>query len=343
MRDTATLGMEALWGAVARSPELPPFTPVQACAPVAAQRVTTAGAAPVGAQSLSAESPLTPVQRRAQTRAPVAAQHPPAAAALSAPPALTPTALKAARKRFGKANPQLPSARAIAKALVQRDTKPDNVSPAADLITGKRARKPKRIKLAPSLTPHACSILAVDPGENSGWALQSYGELIDFDECDAFGDGPEHAIERLLCQPGPWVLVVERPFRVKHQTQTGIGTADTIWRKRGERLGFGKRVARRIVRVYPSSWRAIALGKGWGNAEREKARAEEQRLAAELVLTTELRHELGDDAAPAVLIACKWAAYAGEVLAKLPKVKPPKPPKEPKAKKLRAPRDRRAA
>lgn len=307
VRDTATLSLEGLW----------------------------AGGAPV-----SAELPLTPVQASAR----VAAQRPPAVAVSSlnvigSPEQLTeyqspPQPARARKPRVvGYMRPRNVSIADVEAAAAKKQEK----------LARAAARKPKRAKLPASVIPHACSILAVDPGENSGWSIQSYGELIDFGECDAFGDQPQQIIERLLCQPGPWVLVVERPFRVKHQTQTGIGTADTIWRKRAERLGFGKRVARRIVRVYPSTWRSVALGKGWGNAERDKARAEEQRLAVELVLAAPLcpsDDELGGDAAPAVLIGMKWAAFAGEVLAKLPKVKPPK---EPKAKKLRAPRARRAA
>lgn len=330
VRDTATLGMEALWGGAPVSSE-PPLTPVQACAPVAAKHPVAAAASfnVIGSpeQFVEYQRPPKPATKRARKPRVVGYFRPRTVSVADVEAA-------AAKKREKLDRAEAAAAKKVARAE-------EKLARSLARTLTRAARKPKRTKLAPSPTPLACSILAVDPGENSGFALWSHGALIDFGECDVFGDEPARIIERLLKYEGPWVLVVERPFRVKHQNQTGIGTADTIWRKRGERYGFGKRVARRTVRVYPSTWRSVALGKGWGNAERDKARAEEQKLARALALDQLLPvDQLGDDAAPAVLIAAKWAAFAGEVLAKLPKVKPPK---EPKVSKPRVPRTRRAA
>lgn len=177
----------------------------------------------------------------------------------------------------------------------------------------KRAKKPKP---EPVYQPHKCTVLAVDPGETSGWAIMHHGKVMAVGHCDVFGADPAEVIKRALSFSGPLVAVIERPFRVKSQNSTGIGAGDVIWRKRLEEAGCG----RRIVRVYPPTWRARILGrdpttgKSWANAPRNEVRPEEQRVAR-LMLK---RPNVHPDEAPAFLIGW-WGCYAGEVGARLPK------------------------
>lgn len=179
--------------------------------------------------------------------------------------------------------------------------------------------KREKLKLPPSPTPHECVIVAVDPGENSGWSIWYSGELASFGECDVFGSEPSQLLQRTLAsnavgQRLPVVLVTERPFMVRSTNSTGIGTAEKIWREQAKRLGFSKRV----VRVYPNRWRATQLNKGWHKLERDDVRLHEQGVASEYTYTHGFKESPGDDACPAILIG-RWAAHAGEVGAVLPK------------------------
>jgi hypothetical protein len=205
-----------------------------------------------------------------------------------------------------------------------------DASTRATLKAATRAVKRRKKQLVASMrspTPHACSLLVVDPGDNSGWAMSSLGELRSLGECDVYSQDPTHILTLFTTLlPGPHVLVVERPFRAKFG-QTNMGTAEKIWRKHAEKMGFGKRVARRVVRVYPSTWRSAVLGKGWGVAERADVRAEELRVAAQIVcgsVRCQDDGDLGPDSAPAVLMN-QWAMHAGEVAMVLPR------PREPRA------------
>lgn len=174
-----------------------------------------------------------------------------------------------------------------------------------------KAKRPKKKPPPPCLVHHEACVLGIDPGEVSGWAIWQRGELVKYGVIlDVFGPLPAELAAHFLRYRGPHVAVVERPFRVQFGTQTNIGTADRIWRKRFEeaRIPF--------VRVYPSSWRSKVLGKGWGNASRDLARAKEQEVARGIAQVTSIH----PDAAPALLMG-KWGCFAGEVLAVLPKLK----------------------
>ena len=187
-------------------------------------------------------------------------------------------------------------------------------TPAPAPAKKKRVKKPKP---PPVYVPHDCALLCVDGSENSGWSIWSRGVLRAYGECDLFSSGPREVFERFLRDfGGPHVIVIERPFYMKWGTQSTLGMGAKIWGEHAKRRSFGKR----IVRVYPSVWRACALGRGWGSKKRNLTRAREQELAPLLV-----REHLGvnappigADAAPAILIG-KWATFAGEVLAVLPK------------------------
>lgn len=186
------------------------------------------------------------------------------------------------------------------------------MSRAAPHPASEKRKRPKKIKPPTALTPHQCAVLAVDPGETSGWAIWVRGSLRYHGTCDVFGDGPALAIELLLAQFGPHIAVVERPFMVRFGTQTNIGTADRIWRKRLEEA----RLHTRTIRVYPATWRASVLGKGWAAAKRDLVRAREAVVSAELSGQVGLH----PDAAAAVCIG-RWASFAGEVAAKMPKAR----------------------
>lgn len=174
-----------------------------------------------------------------------------------------------------------------------------------------KPKKRKRPKLEPSLTPHDAAVLAIDPGETSGWAIWVRGTLRGQGTCDdVFGELPAVLVQHFLREFGPHVAVIERPFLVRFANQTNIGTADRIWRKRLEEAGL----ARRSVRVYPASWRARVLGKGWASASRDLVRAREAVVACELAGVRSLH----PDAAAAVCIG-RWGSFAGEVGAVLPR------------------------
>lgn len=174
--------------------------------------------------------------------------------------------------------------------------------------TGRAARR--KARPAPSVVAHPCVVLAVDPGETSGWALLDRGRLVASGTCDVFAAGPPTVVAAALALGLPVVAVVERPFRVRWSNQTGIGTADRIWRHHLAVAGLG----RRIVRVYPATWRARVLGPSWAVAKREAVREREGIVAA-----AELgRTGVHPDEAAAVCIG-RWGAFAGEVREKLPK------------------------
>ena len=186
------------------------------------------------------------------------------------------------------------------------------MSRAAVTSTTSRPKRPKKVKPPASLTAHRCAILAVDPGETSGWSIWANGQLRAYGTCDVFGAVPSQVITRLLEEFGPHMAVVERPFMVRFGSQTNIGTADRIWRKRLEEA----RLHTRTIRVYPATWRARTLGHGWAAAKRDAVHVREGIVSAELSGETGLH----PDAAAAVCIG-RWACFAGEVAAKMPKAR----------------------
>lgn len=181
-----------------------------------------------------------------------------------------------------------------------------------------RPKKRKRERPPASPVVLDCALLCIDAAGTSGFAAWDRGVVRWFGEVDVFGSEPARVLERFLTLPGPHVLVCERPFvpRKGQNTVTSRPVGERIWRELAKRYGFGARV----VRVYPSQWRAVALGKGWGCRKRDETRERERELAAALVREQFGRDapDVGGDAAPAVMLG-RWASYAGEVLAVLPK------------------------
>lgn len=164
--------------------------------------------------------------------------------------------------------------------------------------------------------PNDCAILAVDPGETSGWAIWDRGSLVSSGTCPVWDDDPAIVISHLLSRDAPHVGVVERPFLVRYGTQTGIGTADRIWRHRLAEHGL----ARRTVRVYPATWRSRTLVAGWARAGRNDVRTMEQIEAARILGAAQGPPGVHPDIAAAICIG-RWATFASEVKDKLPKRK----------------------
>lgn len=185
--------------------------------------------------------------------------------------------------------------------------------------------KRKKPKLPPSPTAHGCVILAVDTAQRSGWAVYVRGELVGSGEVDMldpskstdqWGESGWNADR--VCMHALWeasadwdapytaaALVFERPFRGTTQGQW-IGAWKAAWALNGGHK-------RRVVGVYPSSWRARVLGSGWARAGRDDVRRAELSLASDMA-----GRKPGPDEATAILIG-RWGAYAGEVGAALPK------------------------
>lgn len=190
-------------------------------------------------------------------------------------------------------------------------------------VPKRRSRKPIH---PPTYAPNRCVIVAADPGECSGWSIWAFSGtqhvLMDLGEVDVFGGGPQRVLEQgqalAKARGAECVLVVERPFNRRPEqggfNTTAVGTADKIWREMAKRLKF----ARRVVRVYPSRWRATQLDKGWHKLKRPQVRAHEQEKAKLLARACGVAKEVGPDAAPAIMIG-KWATHAGEVAAVLSK------------------------
>lgn len=187
--------------------------------------------------------------------------------------------------------------------------------------------KPKKPKMPPSPTPHTAVVLAVDTAQRSGWAVYVCGELASSGEIDMLEPCRSKDMHGLsgwnadrVCLHALWeaasgrdwvapyaeaVLVYERPFRGTTQGQW-IGAWKQAWTAEGGHK-------RRMLGVYPATWRARVLDRGASRAPRDVVRSMEMRKAEAAA-----KHRVGPDEATAILIG-RWASYAGEVGAVLPK------------------------
>jgi hypothetical protein len=182
----------------------------------------------------------------------------------------------------------------------------------------KSKTKKRKVRPAPSYVPLQCVVLAVDCAQESGWAIWANGKLV------ACGHVNMHASElagRSACEHAMLaarelgvgaVLVFERPFRGNTQ-----GAWIGLWKNRWVAAGGAKR---RMLGMYPATWRSRVLGPGWGSKKRALVRAKEQQVAAAFAREQGLSEELArhGDVAPALCIG-KCAVHAGEVAKVLPK------------------------
>jgi hypothetical protein len=115
---------------------------------------------------------------------------------------------------------------------------------------------------------------------------------------------------------GEVVLVLEKPWKGDNaRAYVGLGGARMMWLSAWENAGGSKR---RIVSVYPQTWRARLFGKTVGTLPLERAFARSSKSSRARGMGHGLPPEIGPDEAAAICIG-KWATHAGEVGAVLPK------------------------
>lgn len=181
--------------------------------------------------------------------------------------------------------------------------------------------KPKpRAKKAPLPrldAPTQCILLSLDTANTTGWCIRVCGAIVDHGEHRLYTDAGmacTHAIINNL---------------VNLRNKTGLPIVAVSERSWGGHLGMGRTTAfgywlhalrsigvhmKRIIEVYPSTWRAVVLPPGMATAKRDIVRAAEMEAALAMVLPGT---KLGHDEAPAIMIGA-WAEKAGEVANALP-------------------------
>lgn len=145
------------------------------------------------------------------------------------------------------------------------------------------------------MTDAAC-VLAIDPGNKSGVAVVGPSGLLLHNELSAWDRFGRDSAVRQALDLGAQQVVVERFQGGRNQTTVyGAGAAYGAWRDSLLAAGIPRR---RIVQVYPNTWRSV-LGSGRHDRAQWKAMA---------VVYTQQRFgvRVGVDAAEAVCIAC-WA------------------------------------
>lgn len=200
------------------------------------------------------------------------------------------------------------------------------VSPLQRMFARKQRRTARRKTAAPAVladyvrVPYRCVILAIDPGENSGWAVFAHGKLVQFGEVNVF----DHAAVARIVQKSidfasiagdPLVLVMEKPFRAA-SAGGETGPSRGLWRHAWKSAGCGER---RIVGVLASQWRPRLLGRGAGTWKRDIARASEQQYAALIAQHAASSSSMppGPDASPAICIGV-WGSLSPRVGKVLP-------------------------
>lgn len=181
--------------------------------------------------------------------------------------------------------------------------------------------------------PLPCVIVAVDPGRTSGWSTLIEGRPISWGTLSA---GDVQSIERVLraaCELAERVdlpvVVIGEEWNVGGQRGMrqwqGLGAAWGSWRFAAERLSAEGRaertatrriVARRIMRVSTSTWRAhFGISRRPSGAPSDWHKAQAVRLVGEVL---KLDASLSEhDAAEALLIGW-WSAHAHAVGERLP-------------------------
>lgn len=165
--------------------------------------------------------------------------------------------------------------------------------------------------------PHQCTILAIDPGRTSGWALFVRGVCVasgvakTHEERESFAD---LAIVTATARGVPLVVVGEiwtpgGKFGGA-RTMAGVGASWGQWLAAFEAAGIPKA---RVMRVKVQTWRAAVLGGAFGRTT-EQWHAMAMRRAEHAIGRT----PVDANEAEAVCIGI-WATYAPEVARKIPK------------------------
>jgi hypothetical protein len=167
------------------------------------------------------------------------------------------------------------------------------------------------------VTPHACVILAIDPGKVSGWSI--------FVDGNCFGSGVAKTHEHRALAVKIALAYAEtsvRPLVVVGEvwtpggkfagarTMAGLGAQWGLWLAALEAAGVAKA---RVLRVKTQTWRAKVLGGGWGITKAQWDARSQRRAALELCTPG----PVDDNEAEAVCIGI-WATRAAEVARKLP-------------------------
>jgi hypothetical protein len=163
--------------------------------------------------------------------------------------------------------------------------------------------------IAPAVEPWHCVLLAVDPGEESGWAIYGDGKLFRYGTTNCFAHGKVRnivAAAQQIAELGsvPCVLLLERPYSARV-----LGPSRALWKDAWLKAGESKD---RIVRAYPSHWRKELFGKGTDDTE--TARRREQLLAQ---LVAETSQPIEHNAAAAISQG-RWGSRSYEVWRVLP-------------------------
>ncbi len=186
--------------------------------------------------------------------------------------------------------------------------------------------RPKRPRPPASPRPWLAVVLGVDPGsKRSGWSLWAAGLYRRSSECrlsiSALNEVVAGAHDLARDLDMPCVLVTERPFMQKQGKAHGASDhSSKLWRDVWVDCGG---VKKRVVRVWPASWRSAVLGRGNGNKDRDAVRKVEKAAAMHLVTNYGYSPApeglvVGPDEAPAIAIG-RWGTCAGEVGEALPK------------------------
>ena len=151
------------------------------------------------------------------------------------------------------------------------------------------------------------TVLAIDPGATGGWCIRTLGSWYS-------GTAKSASDRRAACEAAllaadtnhaPLVVVAEQwtAGGIRgHAQWVGLGGA---WGRWAEALELAGVPAKRIVRVYPQTWRKLLAGL-------PRRTGVEAKASAQLVARSLLGRDVGTDEAEAVCIA-RWSETAAEV------------------------------
>lgn len=176
----------------------------------------------------------------------------------------------------------------------------------------KRKPREKKPPLPRLDTIIQCILLTLDTANTTGWCIRACGAIIDHGEHKLYtDDGMQktkmvcYKLEQLEHTTGMSIVVVsERSWG----GVLGLGrtTAFGYWLHALRGIGIPMK---RIIEVYPSTWRAVALPHGMANAKRDVVRPVEMQTALSMVAPGA---QIGSDEAPAICMGV-WGEKAGEV------------------------------
>lgn len=175
-----------------------------------------------------------------------------------------------------------------------------------------------------------CVILAVDPGEASGWAIWDRGDLVAHGPASMPIDRQMAVTRAVAIGDGtaPLIVVAEKwnaimrgrgAPRLSTDTLTGLGAHWGRWLEQLDMNGgytLGRSKWPKIARVLPTTWQPLLLGKG----RSEDLKRWSMLRAADWARTWHLQPPADDNVADAICIG-EWATKAPEVAALLPKRK----------------------